>query len=439
MKRTEISQLKLNINNSTKIQGWIQSIRDKGKIQFIVIRDHSGTVQAILERAENPGLADVIAKLTSETAVTVVGKVCENPHVKMGGIEIQLKELHVENHSESPLPYDLFGKIKPELDFRINWRYLDLRIPENNLIFKVQTLIEMSMREFWIKDGFIEIHSPKLMGTPSESGAELFKVPYFEKTAYLAQSPQFYKQMAMAAGFNKVFEIGPVFRANPSFTSRHDTEFTSVDVEISWIDSHEDIMSFEEKWIKYILLKIKENFGKEIFAKFGVEVEVPDIPFPRISMKEAIKILQKEGYSLPTENKEDLDPNGERLLCKFIKEKYNHDFIFLTDYPVSVRPFYHMRHSSNSLLTKSFDLLWKGLEITTGAQREHRYKVLAQQALEKGLHLEPIQFYLDFFKHGCPPHGGFGFGLTRMLMILLNIKNVREVTFIYRGPNRLFP
>jgi len=244
---------------------------------------------------------------------------------------------------------------------------------------------------------------------------------------------------AMAAGFDRIFEVGPVFRANPSFTSRHDTEFTSIDVEISWIESHEDIMQLEEEWLQYVLSAIKNKLEPAITKYYKVPVTVPTLPFPRITMEEAYIALKQMGYQVTRAAKGDLDPEGERILSQYIKEKFNHEFVFVTDYPASVRPFYHMRQTNNPNLTKSFDLLWNGLEITTGAQREHRYDVLIEQVLNKNLTLPSLQHYLDFFKFGCPPHGGYGFGLSRMLMILLGIKNVREATYVYRGPNRLFP
>jgi aspartyl-tRNA synthetase len=278
------------------------------------------------------------------------------------------------------------------------------------------------------------------MGSPSESGAELFAVPYFGKKAYLAQSPQFYKQYGMAAGFDRVFEIGPVFRANPSFTSRHDTEFTSVDVEMAWVNSHYDVMAMEERWLHHVLKRVADAHGQELEDRLGVKVVVPQLPFPKIPMSEAVRILNEElGYTVPPETKGDLDPKGERLLGEYAQKHWGHEFVFVTDYPISVRPFYHMRHDDDPNLTKSFDLLWKGLEVTTGAQREHRYDVLAKQAQEKGLSLEPIDYYMDIFKYGAPPHGGYGFGLTRMLMSMMNLDNVREATYLYRNPRRLKP
>jgi len=234
-----------------------------------------------------------------------------------------------------------------------------------------------------------------------------------------------------------VFEIGPVFRANPSFTSRHDTEFTSVDAEISWIDSHEEIMSLEERWLVFILKNVKEKFGDEILAQFGIDVKIPSIPFPRIEMSQALDIVASMNHFISEEYEGELDPEGEHILYEYVKNKLNHEFMFITGYPKKIRPFYHMCNPDGT--TRSFDLLYKGTEITTGAQREHRYEILKSQAVEKNISLDSIEFYLNFFLYGMPPHGGYGFGLTRMLMLMLGLKNVREVTYIYRGPNRLFP
>jgi aspartyl-tRNA synthetase len=417
------------------VRGWVQAIRDQKRIQFVILRDETGLVQAALPKPDPPGeLNAAISELTAESAVAVTGTVVADERVKLGGLELRLEELDVYSHAEPELPI----AADSALDKRMDWRYLDLRRPDRRLIFEVQTTIERAMREFWAEQGFIELHSPKFMGSASESGAELFRVEYFDGFAYLAQSPQFYKQMAMAAGFGKVFEVGPVFRANPSFTSRHDTEFTSVDVEISWIDSHEDVMAFEEQWLAHTLGVVKDVHGAAIAETFAADVVVPSVPFPRIALEEAKELLRERGLEVPGVG-HDLDPASERALSQLIAERDGHEFAFVTDYPTAVRPFYHMRHEHDPTLTKSFDLLWRGIEITTGAQREHRYEQLLAQAREKGVDVEPIQYYLDFFRYGAPPHGGYGFGLTRLLMQLCNQDNVREVTFLYRGPHRLQP
>lgn len=407
--------------------GWVEHIRVLKKIQFFVLRMPSGE----LLQCTNFGteLAETVGAITAESAVKVSGTLQRNESVKLNQRELILKSVEVLNRAEA-LPVQ--DNANPES--RYQWRFLDLRSPENNLIFKVQTLIEHAMREFWVNNDFIEIHSPKLMGVPSESRAELFSTTYFDQPAYLAQSPQLYKQYAIAAGFNKVFEIGPVFRADPSATIRHTAEFTSVDVEFAWVDSHEDVMAFEEQWLHYVIEKVAARYGDQIREVFKTEVVVPSLPFPRIAIAEAYDIIKASGHEIARNG--DLDAEGENRLGQHVKETYGHEFVFVTDYPIAVRPFYHMRDGDS---TRSFDLLWKGMEITTGAQREHRYDLLVKQAEEKGITTSHIEWYLDCFRFGCPPHGGFGLGLSRVLMNMLGLGNVREATFISRTRNRLIP
>jgi aspartyl-tRNA synthetase len=435
MLRTLIEELPGKLGEQVTVRGWVNALRDQKRVQFVILRDETGMAQAVLGKDEEPSeLNDAISALTAESAVTVTGTVVGDERVKLGGLELKIESLLVDSPAEPELPI----AEDSALDKRIDWRYLDLRRPDRRLIFEVQTRVEQAMREFWREEGFIELHSPKLMGSASESGAELFHVDYFDRDAYLAQSPQFYKQMAMSAGFGKVFEIGPVFRANPSFTSRHDTEFTSVDMELSWIDSHEDVMAVEERWLAHVLAAVVETHGEAIRETFGTELIVPTVPFPRVTLAEAKEMLSAAGHDVPGAGY-DLDPAGERALSALIAERHGHEFCFVTDYPAGVRAFYHMRHEDDPSLTKSFDLLWRGIELTTGAQREHRYERLVAQALERGVEVDSIQYYLDFFRYGAPPHGGLGFGLTRLLMQMLAQENVREVTFLYRGPHRLTP
>lgn len=426
------------INQTVTVRGWIQSVRRQKTVHFLILRDHEGLLLQLVHGlgADPDPVAEVTGTVTPESAVVVTGKLVGNPRVKLDQRELQIEEIEVVGPAEAPLPIDE----KTSLDSRLDWRFLDLRRPESRLVIELQTMVEEAMRTFWIREGFLEIHSPKLIGAASESGAELFKLGYFGREAYLAQSPQFYKQMAMAAGLDRIFEIGPVFRANPSFTSRHDTEFTSVDVEISWIESHEDVMALEERWLEFVLRMVASWIGDKVRKVYsGREIKIPTLPFPRITLEEARRILIAQGHQFADDNP-DLDPQGERSLSEWIARNYSgHQFVFVTDYPASARAFYHMRYPDRPDTTKSFDLLWNGLEVTTGAQREHRYPILRQQAEEKGISPDEIQFYLDFFRYGMPPHGGYGFGLTRMLMILLGLGNVREVTYLYRGPNRLTP
>jgi aspartyl-tRNA synthetase len=437
MKRILTKQIKKKIGQQVKIAGFVQTIRDQGSIKFLIVRDISGSVQVVITKS-SPEAMKIAESLSLESVVEIIGLAKEEKQAP-DGIEIQAEKIKILSLSAPKLPIPVIEKGQEETDqqIRLDWRWIDLRKPKKALIFKVWTFMEQAFREYWTQNDYIEIHSPKLMSVPSESGAELFEVKYFDRKAYLAQSPQFYKQMAMAAGFEKVFEVGPVFRANPSFTSRHDTEFTSYDVEISFIESHQEVIEEEQKVIRYVIEKLKEKFGKEISAFYGRDLIVPKLPFPQVTMREAKEILVRLGVS--SEKEGDLSPEEERKLSDYILEKEGHEFLFVTEYPIEVRPFYHMRLEADPKLTKSFDLLWNGLEITTGAQREHRYDVLVAQAKEKGLTLKSIQFYLNFFKYGCPPHGGFGLGPTRMLMKIFNIDNVREVTYLYRGVKRLEP
>ena len=435
LNRSKISELKSQQDGPVTIGGWVETLRDQKRIQFIIIRDESGSVQVTYPRpSEEDPLADQVSALTHGSFVIVKGQLKHDERVKLGGIEILLEGLEVVSASlpDSPIAEDT------SIDKRLDWRFIDFRRPELNLMMQVQTTIEQAWREHWLANDFVEIHSPKLMASPSESHAELFKLEYFEGHAYLAQSPQFYKQMAMSAGLNRVFEIGPVFRADPSFTSRHATEFVSIDMEMSWIDSHEDVMSFQEELMVKAITAVKQKHGERIKELYEIDIEIPSTPFPRIPLAEAHEIIEKRGYKVPRTDG-DLDPEGERQISQYAKEELGHEFVFLTDYPKHIRPFYHMRHEDNDALTKSYDLIWKGTEITTGAQREHRIEVLEAQAKDKGLDPEGLEFYMDFFRYGVPPHGGFGMGLTRVVMLMLELPNIREASFLFRGPNRLQP
>jgi aspartyl/asparaginyl-tRNA synthetase len=432
MIRTTIAGLRGHVGETVTIAGWSQVLRLQRAMQFVVVRDHTGTVQVTHRRDGGPVEA-ALDGLTAESAVRVTGRVKANPVVSLGGLELIPDEVVVENRAHAPLPIDA----RTGQEGRLDWRFLDVRRrPAARLVFEVQTTAERAMREFARAQGCTEMHTPKLMGTASESGAEVFEVGYFGAAAYLAQSPQFYKQMAIAAGVDRVFEIGPVFRAEPSFTSRHATEFTGVDVELAWISSVEDVMSFEERMLAHVLAAVAAAHGDAITEQFKTEVTVPRVPFPRLTLAEAHAMI---GTGAADPGHADLDPAGERAVSARILRETGHEFAFVTEYPASVRPFYHLRPAGKPQLTASFDLLWKGIEVTTGAQREHRYDVVLAQAAEKGLSPEPMASYLDCFRFGCPPHGGFGLGLGRLLMALLGLDSIRDATFLFRGPNRLTP
>ena len=293
------------------------------------------------------------------------------------------------------------------------------------------------MREYLYQNNFTEIHTPKLIGAASESGSEVFEVKYFERLAYLAQSPQFYKQMAMSAGFERIFEVAPCFRAENSNTNRHATEFTSFDVEFSYINSYDDVMNLEAEMITYGLKHTKEELGDKIKEVFGVDIVVPTLPFPKMTVADIYKeIEERYGYTVEESEKTDLTTEAEKLVGKLAMDKYGHEYMFVTEFPAEKRPFYHMRDENGIL--QGYDLIWKGMEITSGAQREHRYDKLLTAAKEKGLG-EDVKFYLEFFKYGCPPHGGFAIGVDRLTMLILGVPTIKESQFLFRGPNRLNP
>lgn len=442
MERTYLKDLPNLVGSTVKIVGFAENQREQSaKLTFVDLRDITGKVQCVaynLESSEN--MRDV----TLESVIEIVGLVKARPEKavkadqQLGAFEIEVKEYKVLSKSEGlPLQINAKAQNESEADTRMDYRWLDLRKPEKLLTFKVWTELERAMIEYWTANNYMEIHTPKILGAPSETGAEVFEVKYFDRTAYLAQSPQFYKQMAMAAGFERVFEIGSVFRAENSNTIRHTTEFTGYDAEISYIDSHFDVMAEEEKLITFAIQKVVEKYGEEIKRVMGVELKVPTIPFPKMTMVEAKAVLAKLG--IKSEKEGDLSSEEEKALGNYVETELHHDFVFVTDYPIEVRPFYHMRHEDNQKLTKSFDLMYKGIEITTGAQREHRYEKLVEQAKEKGMNIELIQFYLDFFRYGMPPHGGLGMGPSRLLMKMLGLESIRESMFIFRNPRRLNP
>lgn len=428
--RTLINNLKEN--EITNISGLVEKIRDTKYMVFIVVKDVTGHIQVSIEKKTSEQLATNILAVTPGSFITFNGKMVLSEYVKDGGKEFLPESFEILSLAETSPIED-----NANIDTKMDYRWLDLRSTKNTLIFQIQSYLTQVMREFLYQENFTEIHTPKLIGAASESGSEVFEVKYFDRKAYLAQSPQFYKQMAMASGFDRIFEVAPAFRAENSNTNRHTTEFTSFDLEFSYIDSYKDVMKMEQEMLKYALKKVKEKFGDTIEKEFGKEVIVPKGDFPVIKLEDLYKELHdRYGYTIPESDVGDLNAETEGLAYRYAMEVYNSEFIFITDYSPAKRAFYHMRDENNTPL--GYDLIWRGTEITTGAQREHRYEILKRQAEEKGLG-EDIKFYLEFFKYGCPPHGGFAIGVDRLTMLLLGLSHLREAMFLFRSPNRLNP
>ncbi len=433
MKRVTIKNIKLGEVNH--VAGFVENIRNKKSMCFIVLRDVSGKLQLTIEKAKHPELEETLSQITNDSVIEAEGVIVSSEYVKLNGMEMYPDTIKIDSIAKANPIVAPKGE-ETNIDSRLDYRWVDLRTDKNTLMFKAQSCFVNAMREFLNDNDFIEIHTPKLIGAESESGAGVFKVEYFNTNAFLAQSPQFYKQMAMSAGFERIYETGPVFRAEKFASRKHSTEFSSFDLEFSYIESYEDVMKMEEDLVTYALDKLNKKYGKEIKEVFGVDVVVPTKPFPRIDLHDLYDELEaRYGYKVPESEKGDLTTEGERMCKQFSLEKYGHEFLFVTGYSKENRAFYHMRNEAG--VPCGYDLIWKGCEITTGAQREHRYEILKAQAAEKGLGKD-IEFYLEFFKYGVPPHGGFAIGIDRMTMLIFDV-GIKEAEYLFRGPDRLNP
>ncbi len=418
-----------------EVEGFIDRIRDQKSMQFIVIRDRSGKLQITVDKASKPEIASIFSSnLLVDSVVRVKGTIVENPYVKLGGKELLPESVEVVSRAEvSPIDSE------SGIDQRLDYRWIDLRDSKKRLIFEVQTALVHGFRKFLIEKDFIEVHCPTISGNESESGAGVFEVKYFDRKAYLIQSPQFYKQMAIAGGFERVFISTPVYRAENSHTKQHATEFSGFDLEFTNVSDVEDVMKMEEELLYAGIKEVKEKLGDRVKEELGIDIVVPSLPFPRLTMKEAYDILNNK-CDFPIEEGEDFDREAEKLLTAYMAKKTGHQFFFVKEYPSAVRPFYSMKKEDDKAYSKTYDLYYKDIEITSGAQREHRADVLTEQIREKGIDPKTMQeTYIDFFKYGCPPHGGFGMGLDRITMLLLDLPSIKEAMFIFRGPERIRP
>ena len=428
MERIIVNEINNFIDKKIKVEGWVYRIRKLKEITFLILRDRSGLVQCVIE---NKSIN--IDNINLESVVSVVGEVKISKNA-LNPFEILIEEIKVISESEE-LPIEINKKdYNANLETTLNNRAISLRHEKVNSIFKIQNIIVQSFREFLIEKGFTEIFTPKIVSEGAEGGTELFKVNYFEKTAYLAQSPQFYKQMMVGAGFERVFEVAHVYRAEEHNTSRHLNEYVSMDLEFGFIENEYDIMNLEEELIKYILNSVEEK-GIKYLELLNAKLPKIQGSIPKIELKEAIKIIQNKYKKKGLEG--DLDPEAEKLICKYANEELGCDFIFITNYPREKRPMYTMPLGKEG--TRSFDLLFRGVEITSGGQRIHNYNMLISSMKEKGLNPKEYEGYTEIFKYGMPKHGGLGIGLERITAQLLNLNNIREATLITRDRTRITP
>lgn len=431
-KRTYVKEaLKKKDNSKVLVAGWLENLKLLGKISFLTLRDRTGLLQVVMKN-NIKGFKD-ITKLPVESVIAVEGKIRKGEK-KSGEKELVMENFQLLSKADTPLPVEIFSGTT-KIDKRLDHRFLDTRNPRTAAIFKIRSEVFKATVDFFSKQGFIKINTPKITSAGVESGSELFPINYFNKKAYLSQSPQIYKQMMVAAGFEKVYEIAPVFRAEKSHTKRHLTEFTGIDMEMGFIEDENDIMDVIEDLMKYMIKHIINNCKDEL-KLLKVKLVAPK-KVPRLQMNEVKKLLVKKGKKLSKDD--DLDADAEKLISEIVKKKYKNDFVYVVNYPWKKRPFYHMKPEKDKNGTRSFDLIWNGIEIGTGAQREHRYEVLKEQAREKGINLDQLRDYANIFRYGCPSHGGVGLGLDRIVQCLLNLENVREGILLPRDPERLTP
>jgi nondiscriminating aspartyl-tRNA synthetase len=431
MERTMIEDIKTG--KEVLLKGWVYEIRALAKLGFILLRDRTGIVQCVVQ---GEGLMKKLSELTLESVVEIKGK-SKTANVKAEfarkDVEVDCESIEIISKAEN-LPIHVNEKTTTtEFQNRLDYRFLDTRKENISAVFKIRSSIYKNIIDFYDKEKFVIINTPKITTIGLESGAESFVVDYFGKKTVLAQSPQFYKQMFVHGGFERVLEIGQVYRAEKSNTTRHLTEFTGVDFEMGFIKDENDVMDIIEDMFKYIIEKVKEE-RKEELKLLNIELKVPK-KIPRIPMGELKKILAKKGKKLSEED--DLDAEAETMIGEYVLKEYGEEFVFVTNYPTSVRPFYHMRPDKDPKGTRSFDLLWRGVEIATGAQREHRLDILQKQAKEKGVKIPDI--YEKIFRYGAVPHGGVGFGLDRITQRMLNLDNIREALLLTRDTSRVSP
>ena len=411
---------------NVKVAGFVETVREIGKVSFLILRDRFGTLQVT---AKEEKFIKMFSNIPRESFVTVEGKVKINEEAR-NGFEIIPSNVEIITKAEKPLPIDFSGKVNTTLEKRLDWRFIDMRNPKVMGIFLLQSEIVALLTEFMHKKGFVRIFTSRITDAATEGGAEYFKVLYFDKVAYLAQSPQLYKEAILASGIDKVYDIGFVYRAEPHHTPRHLCEYASFDIEMV-CESLEEILCLEEEMLKFIFAELNKRCA-DILRMHNVSLEFPQ-KIPRIEFRKANEILNKLGVKT---EEYDLTPEGERAICNYCKEKYGTSLVFIIEFPFKKKPFYIMKKGED--LSYSFDLLFNGLEITSGGIREHRYEERIKNIIEKGLKPEDYD-HLRFWKYGMPPHGGFAIGIERLTAQILGYENIREATLLPRDPERLRP
>jgi nondiscriminating aspartyl-tRNA synthetase len=416
--------------NSVTVCGWAHEIRDLGGITFLVVRDREGLIQVTLfKKTIDKNVLEIVRNLSRESVVAVTGNIKKEAKAP-NGYELVPTAVTVLGKAESPLPMDTTGKVDADLDTRLDARFMDVRRPGTQAIFRIRHLIQKSVREFLSGEGFVEITTPKVVATATEGGTALFPITYFEREAFLNQSPQLFKQLMMSGGLDRVFEIGPIFRAEEHDTRKHLNEATSIDIEASFLDN-EDVMVILENLVKYVYSSVADN-GEKYLKTLGVEPEIPKTPFKRVTYDEAISIARDNGEKI--EWGDDLTTESEHSIGETVGEHY-----FIVDWPTKIKPFYVMPYENKPEICRAFDMMHPRMELSSGAQRVHSYELLRSRITEQGLNADGFEFYLKAFRYGMPPHAGWGLGAERLLMTMLGVENIREVVLFPRDRKRLSP
>jgi aspartyl-tRNA synthetase len=436
MERSYIDEVLNKKEAKVKISGWVHDVRDLSKVKFLVLRDKSGVIQVTGIKGITPdNVFEELDKIPRESVISIEGKSVKSKQA-LGGMEVNPEKIEIISKAEHPLPIDVSDFSKTELPKRLDWRSLSLRSKKSRFIFKIQSKIVEGMQEWLNVNGFQQVFTPCLMGIASESGSEVFEVKYFNKKAFLRQDPQLHRQLTIAGGIEKLYDIGSSWRAEKSNTVRHLCEHRTCAVELSFIKDERDVMRVEEQVIISAFKKVNEDCKKEL-EELKVELKIPKAPFLEFNFPELYKIIAKLGKRI--EEGEDLDLEAERLLWKYVQEKYpGNDFYFVNKFPFKKKPFYVYKDKSDDY-ARSTDLYYRGIEMSSGGQRENRYDILIKNVKEKNMNPKLVEWFTQTFRYGVPTHGGFAIGIERITMVLLGLDNVREAVLFPRDPDRTAP
>jgi aspartyl-tRNA synthetase len=429
-------QLKEKVGKRAELSGWVHDVRVLGGISFVLLRNSKGIVQlAAPKKAVSPELFSLIGSLRQEDVISCEGVVKENKVARLG-FEIVPDKITVLSKAATPLPLDPRGVTPAALDTRLTWRSLELRRPETNAVFRVENAVVGAFEEYLRENGFIRTFTPSILGGISEGGSEVFKVDYYGKPAFLRQDPQLHRQLTIAGGFDRIYDLGTNWRAELSHTPRHMSEHRTIAPEMAFIQDERDVMRVQEKMVAHGIRKLRDVCSDEL-AVLKLEPEVPKTPFPEVAFPEVYEVLEGLGRKLP--RNQDIDEASQRALADHVKETTGSDFFFLNRFPFAPKPFYIMRVDEDPEFARSTDLVFKGLELSSGGQREHRHEKIVSQIREKGMNEEGLKWFTEPFRYGVPPHGGYSFGIERFVAYTLNLPNIKEATLFPRDPETLQP